>query len=100
MAPACQCAGSLPERSLRRHHPREAPIAVVPHDGICPGAARWPGEFPMATSTDRARSDPSTVVHDWETGHNVLAGGPEMVLQLLRTLPGYGNPGSTSTNSQ
>ena len=63
-------------------------------------AARWPGESPMATSTERARSDPSTVVHDWETGHNVLADGPELVLQLLQTLPTYGHPGASSTKSQ
>ncbi|MHB1504921.1 MAG: alpha/beta fold hydrolase [Acidimicrobiales bacterium] len=62
-------------------------------------AARWPGESPMATSTERARSDPSTVVHDWEAGHNVLADGPELVLQLLQTLPTYGHPGSTPGRS-
>lgn len=28
-------------------------------------------------------------VHHWDTRHNVMADGPDRVLQSLRTLPGY-----------
>lgn len=52
-------------------------------------AARWPGESPMAVSIARAEADPGFVVHHWDRRHNVLADGPDLVLRLLRELPGY-----------
>jgi pimeloyl-ACP methyl ester carboxylesterase len=52
-------------------------------------AASWPGESPMAMSIHRAEADPSFAVHHWDVRHNVLADGPERVLDLLRELPGY-----------
>jgi thioesterase domain-containing protein len=55
-------------------------------------AATWPDESPMALSIRRAEADPSMVVHHWDTRHNVMADGPDRVLQLLRTLPGYAGP--------
>ncbi|HWE70741.1 MAG TPA: alpha/beta hydrolase [Acidimicrobiales bacterium] len=52
-------------------------------------AAAWPDESPMALSTRRAGADPGFVVHQWDTRHNVLAEGPDRVMELLRSLPGY-----------
>lgn len=54
--------------------------------------AAWPGESPMAVSTRRAEADPGFPVHRRDSRHNVLAAGPELVLGLLRTLPGYLTP--------
>jgi hypothetical protein len=31
-------------------------------------------------------------VHHWNTRHNVMADGPDLVLQLLRELPAYASP--------
>jgi hypothetical protein len=47
----------------------------------------------MALSTRRAEADPTMDVHYWDTRHNVMADGPGLVLQLLRTLPSYGTAG-------
>ena len=52
-------------------------------------AAQWPDETPMALSTQRAEADPSFKVHHWDIRHNVLADGPDRVLDLLRTMPHY-----------
>ena len=52
-------------------------------------AAQWPGDSPMALSTQRAHTDPGITVHHWDVRHNVLADGPARVLQLLRSLPNY-----------
>ena len=52
-------------------------------------AATWPDESPMARSTRRAVADPGMVVHHWNARHNVMADGPDLVLNLLRTLPSY-----------
>ncbi len=52
-------------------------------------AAQWPGQSPMARSTQRAQADPGITVHRWDVRHNVLADGPTRVLQLLRSLPNY-----------
>ncbi len=52
-------------------------------------AAQWPGESPMALSTQRAHTDPGITVHRWDVRHNVLADGPTRVLELLRSLPNY-----------
>ncbi len=49
-------------------------------------AATWPEESPMAESTRRAQDDPNFVVHHWITRHNVLADGPQHVLELIRSL--------------
>ncbi len=43
----------------------------------------------MALSMQRAEADPSFDVHHWDVRHNVLAGGPDRVLDLLRTMPHY-----------
>ena len=53
-------------------------------------AARWPGESPMALSTRRADADPTITLHRWDVRHNVLADGPDRVVDLLRSLPDYG----------
>ena len=37
VATPCPHRASLPKRALCRQNPRQEPIAVVPHDGICPG---------------------------------------------------------------
>ena len=37
------CAASLPERALRRSHPRQEPSAVVAHAGICAGGRESAG---------------------------------------------------------
>ncbi|MHB8295583.1 MAG: PIN domain-containing protein, partial [Acidimicrobiales bacterium] len=37
MAAPCPHRASPPQRALRRQDPRQEPIAVVPHEGICPG---------------------------------------------------------------
>lgn len=58
-------------------------------------AATWPGVSPMALSTRRAEADPGFVVHHWDSRHNVLADGPDLVLGLLRRLPGYARPPAT-----
>jgi hypothetical protein len=43
----------------------------------------------MALSISRAEADPGFAVHHWNTPHNVLADGPDLVLELLRTIPCY-----------
>jgi pimeloyl-ACP methyl ester carboxylesterase len=55
-------------------------------------AAQWPDQTPMALSTQRAEADPSFKVHHWDIRHNVLADGPDRVLDLLRTMPHYQRP--------
>jgi len=52
-------------------------------------AAAWPDGSPMALSTERAAADPGFVKHHWNTRHNVMADGPDLVLQLLQSLPSY-----------
>jgi thioesterase domain-containing protein len=52
-------------------------------------AAAWPDESPMALSTQRAEADPGFIVHRWETRHNVMADGPDLVVALLQSLPSY-----------
>jgi pimeloyl-ACP methyl ester carboxylesterase len=47
-------------------------------------ALRWPGESPMAGSTARAREEPGFETREWDTRHNVLADGPDRVLDLIR----------------
>jgi hypothetical protein len=52
-------------------------------------AAQWPEESPMALSTQRAEADPGIAVHQWDVRHNVLADGPDRVLNLERpAVPG------------
>lgn len=43
----------------------------------------WPGESPLAAATAKARADPAFVVHEWDTGHNVMADGPGRVYDLI-----------------
>lgn len=52
-------------------------------------AAQWPDASSMALSTQRAQADPDFTVHRWDVRHNVLANGPTLVLDLLRSLPNY-----------
>lgn len=52
-------------------------------------AAQWPGDSPFALSVSRAEADAGIATHYWDIRHNVLADGPDRVLQLLRTLPNY-----------
>lgn len=47
-------------------------------------ATQWPGPSPMALMAERARADESIRVHEWDTTHNVLKDGPELVHALLR----------------
>jgi pimeloyl-ACP methyl ester carboxylesterase len=46
-------------------------------------AMGWPGESPLAATTARVRADPTFVVHEWDTGHNVLRNGPDQVYDLI-----------------
>jgi pimeloyl-ACP methyl ester carboxylesterase len=46
-------------------------------------ATAWAGESPFATTTRRLRDDPEFTVHEWDVRHNVLAEGPDRVLDLL-----------------
>jgi hypothetical protein len=52
-------------------------------------AAQWPGESPVALSTQRAEADPGIAVYRRDVRHNVLADGPRRVLDRLPTLPCY-----------
>ena len=49
-------------------------------------ALRWPGETPLAHAIAKVKADPSFVVHEWDTRHNVLAGGPDRVVDLITDL--------------
>lgn len=49
-------------------------------------ATDWPGPSPMAAMTARARADREFKVHSWDTTHNVMADGPERVLELIAPL--------------
>lgn len=78
-----------------RPHPIATLLQALPLRGAWPDvavkhyvAARWPGESPMAKSTERAESDPGFTVQHWDVRHNVLADGPQRVLELLRTVAG------------
>ena len=43
----------------------------------------WAGESPFAATTRRVKADPEFTVHEWDVRHNVLAEGPDRVLELL-----------------
>jgi len=49
-------------------------------------ALGWPGESPMADAAARARADGEFATHQWDTGHNVLANGPQQVCDLLASV--------------
>ncbi|HEY6494591.1 MAG TPA: alpha/beta fold hydrolase [Trebonia sp.] len=49
-------------------------------------ARRWPGESPMAASTARAREDSQFETREWDTRHNVMADGPDLVFDLIHSL--------------
>ena len=53
---------SLPTRALRRPHPRQEPSAVVPHAGICAGAARKGGPYRDCRERWRGRSGLTPIV--------------------------------------
>lgn len=46
-------------------------------------ATDWPRQSPFAPIVERVRADPAWTVHEWPTGHDVLAEGPERLLELL-----------------
>jgi pimeloyl-ACP methyl ester carboxylesterase len=46
-------------------------------------ATAWPGPSPFAATTRRVRDDLEFTVHQWDVRHNVLAEGPDRVLDLL-----------------
>lgn len=46
-------------------------------------ATGWPKESPFTPTAERVRADPAWTVHEWPTGHDVLAEGPERLLELL-----------------
>jgi pimeloyl-ACP methyl ester carboxylesterase len=46
-------------------------------------ATGWPGPSPFADTAERIRRTPGWTVHDWPTTHNVLADGPDRVVELL-----------------
>jgi len=48
-------------------------------------ALGWPGESPMTGATARAREDPGFETHEWDTTHNVLADGPDRVIDLIHS---------------
>ena len=55
---------SLPTRALRRPHPRQEPSAVVPHAGICAGAARKGGPYRDSRSNSGCgRRCPFRIMH-------------------------------------
>src|SRR5690606_19358168 len=47
MASFRPCLPSIPEATLRRHHPRQEPDAVVPHVRICTGGPARVGSLPF-----------------------------------------------------
>jgi pimeloyl-ACP methyl ester carboxylesterase len=49
-------------------------------------ATGWPGRSPFADTAERIRRTPGWTVHDWPTTHNVLADGPDAVVDLLTTV--------------
>jgi pimeloyl-ACP methyl ester carboxylesterase len=46
-------------------------------------ATDWPGRSPFAPIAERVRADPGWTVHEWPTRHDVLAEGPDRLLELL-----------------
>ena len=46
-------------------------------------ATGWPGPSPFAPIAERVRADPAWTVHEWPTRHDVLAEGPDRLLELL-----------------
>jgi pimeloyl-ACP methyl ester carboxylesterase len=46
-------------------------------------ATDWPTRSPFTPIVERVRADPAWTVHEWPTGHDVLADGPDRLLQLL-----------------
>lgn len=46
-------------------------------------ATDWPGRSPFAPIVERVRADPGWTVHEWPTRHDVLAEGPDRLLELL-----------------
>lgn len=88
-----------------RPHPVATFLQALPLTGAWRGVAtkhyvvaQWPDESPMARSAQRAGADPGIDVHRWDVRHNVLAGGPDRVLDLLRTLPDYNGATTTGAN--
>jgi pimeloyl-ACP methyl ester carboxylesterase len=46
-------------------------------------ATGWPARSPFADTTARIRRTPGWTVHDWPTTHNVVAEGPDRLVELL-----------------
>jgi len=43
----------------------------------------WAGPSPFASTAERIRATPGWTLHDWPTSHDVLADGPDRVVDLL-----------------
>ena len=43
----------------------------------------WAGRSSFADTAERIRRSPGWTVHDWPTPHNVLAEGPDRLVELL-----------------
>jgi len=75
-----QPLGTLLQRSALTGAWRDVPTKIYV------AALRWQGESPFAPTTTRLRADPGFAVHGWDTGHNVMADGPDRVHALVRDL--------------
>jgi pimeloyl-ACP methyl ester carboxylesterase len=82
----------LPSFDLRaRPHPRATLLQRIQLTGRWEhvpvkhyvAATDWPGRSPFAPVVERVRADPAWTVHEWPTGHDVLAEGPDRLLELL-----------------
>jgi pimeloyl-ACP methyl ester carboxylesterase len=74
-----------------RPHPRDTllqPISLIGAWQQVPAkhyvaANGWAGASPFADTAARIRRTPGWTVHDWPTPHNVLAQGPDRLVELL-----------------
>lgn len=46
-------------------------------------ALGWPGESPLAAAIAKVEADPAFIVHEWDTGHNVMKNGPNQIYDLI-----------------
>ena len=60
---------------------------TVPRKHYAPAAdPAWLPHSPFTATTERLRADPDWAVTDLDCGHNVLAGGPARIVELLQQL--------------
>ncbi len=69
--------GTLMQRSKLTDAWRTVPVK---HYVVALG---WPGESPLASSITKVRADPAFIVHEWDTGHNVMKNCPDQVYDLI-----------------